>query len=91
MVWVWVGVEVGDWGGGRVHVGMTWWVMRSGTFLMEAAGWRQAERVVGGCVLDENLAISRNGFGGIGPRIRYVHSRSPSARYRPVLHPMFRY
>lgn len=25
MVWVWVGVEVevGDWGGGRVHVGMT--------------------------------------------------------------------
>jgi hypothetical protein len=91
VVWVWVGVEVGDWGGGRVHVGMTWWVMRSGTFLMEAGGWRQAERVVGGCVLDENLAISRNGFGGIGPRIRYVHSRSPSARYRPVLHPMFRY
>lgn len=44
MVWVSIGVEVGDWGGvrvGRVHVGMTWWAMRSGAFLMEAGGKRR--------------------------------------------------
>ncbi len=90
MVWVSIGVEVRDWGGvrgGRV----TWWALRSGAFLMEAGGWRQAERVVGGCVLDENLAISREWLGVIGPRMRYVRSRSSFARYRPVLHSIVRY
>lgn len=91
MVWVWVGVEVGDWGGGRVHVGMTWWAMRSGAFLMEAGRWVQAERVVGGCVLDGNLAISRRWFGVTGPRVRYIHSQSPSAGYRPLFNSIFRY